>query len=78
MAFTTTLLEKYREEDNVVTKVQYDFTGEVNQTITVSVYHFRPTDAQHVIDNIYSRGQSEESRLIAQKNIDNILPDIIL
>lgn len=78
MAFTTTLLEKYREEDNIVTKVQYDFTGEVNQTLIVSVYHFRPTDAQHVIDNIYSRGQSEESRLIAQKNIDNILPDIIL
>lgn len=78
MAFTTTLLEKYREEDNVVTKVQYDFTGEVNQTLIVSVYHFRPIDAQHVIDNIYSRGQSEESRLIAQKNIDNILPEIIL
>lgn len=78
MAFTATLLEKHREEDNVVTKVQYEFTGEINETIIVDIYHFRPTDAQHVIDNIYGRGQSEESKLIAQKNIDNILPDIIL
>jgi hypothetical protein len=78
MAFTTTLLEKYREEDNVITKVQYDFTGEVNETLEVVIYHFRPTDAQHVIDNIYGRGQSEESKLITQKNIDTFLPDITL
>ena len=78
MAFTTTLLEKYREEDNVITKVQYDFTGEVNETLEVVIYHFRPTDAQHVIDNIYGRGQSEELKLITQKNIDTFLPDIIL
>ena len=78
MAFTATLLEKYREEDNVITKVQYDFTGEVNETLVVTVYHFRPIDAQHVIDNIYGRGQSEESRLITQKNIDSFLSDINL
>jgi|LakMenEpi03Aug12_release.lakeMendotaPanAssembly.Ray.scaffolds.fasta_scaffold1626988_2 hypothetical protein len=78
MAFTTTLLEKYREEDNVITKVQYDFTGEVNESLEVIIYHFRPTDAQHVIDNIYGRGQSEELKLITQKNIDTFLPDIIL
>lgn len=78
MAFTATLLEKYREEDNVITKVQYDFTGEVNESLDVIIYHFRPTDAQHVIDNIYGRGQSEESKLITQKNIDTFLPDITL
>ena len=78
MAFTTTLLEKYREEDNVITKVRYDFTGEVNESLEVIIYHFRPTDAQHVIDNIYGRGQSEELKLITQKNIDSFLPDIIL
>jgi hypothetical protein len=78
MAFTATLLEKYREEDNVITKVQYDFTGEVNESLEVIIYHFRPTDAQHVIDNIYGRGQSEELKLITQKNIDTFLPDIIL
>jgi len=78
MAFTTTLLEKYREEDNVITKVRYDFTGEVNESLEVVIYHFRPTDAQHVIDNIYGRGQSEELKLITEKNIDTFLPDIIL
>lgn len=78
MAFTATLLEKYREEDNVITKVQYDFTGEVNESLEVIIYHFRPTDAQHVIDNIYGRGQSEELKLITEKNIDTFLPDIIL
>ena len=78
MAFTATLLEKYREEDNVITKVQYDFTGEINESLEVIIYHFRPTDAQHVIDNIYGRGQSEELKLITQKNIDTFLPDIIL
>ena len=78
MAFTAILLEKYREEDNVITKVQYDFTGEVTQTLVIIVYHFRPTDAQHVIDNIYGRGQSEELKLITQKNIDTFLPDITL
>ena len=78
MAFTAILLEKYREEDNVITKVQYDFTGEVNETLVVIVYHFRPTDAQHVIDNRYGRGQSEELKLITQKNIDNFLSDINL
>jgi hypothetical protein len=78
MAFTATLLEKYREEDNLINKVQYDFTGEVNETLEVVIYHFRPTDAQHVIDNIYGRGQSEELKLITQKNIDTFLPDITL
>ena len=66
MAFTATLLEKYREEDNVITKVLYDFTGEVNESLEVIIYHFRPTDAQHVIDNIYGRGQSEELKLITE------------
>jgi hypothetical protein len=76
MAFTVTLLEKYRDSDNLVTKVQYDFTGEVTDTIIVTVNHFRPTDEQHVINNINDRGLSEESKLIAQKIIDDLLPNI--
>lgn len=78
MSFTSTILEKYREDDNLVTKIQYDFSGEVNTSTVVLVYHFRPTDEQHVIDNIYGRGQSEEIKLIAQKTIDEILPNINL
>ena len=78
MAFTSTILEKYREEDTLVTKVQYDFTGDITDTVTVMVYHFRPSDEQHVIDNIYGRGLSEELKLIAQKTIDEILPNINL
>lgn len=76
MSFISTLLEKYREDDYLVTKVQYDFSGEVNTSLTVIVHHFRPTDEQQVIDNIYGRGQSEEIKLIAQKTIDEILPNI--
>ena len=76
MAFTVTLLEKYRDNDNLVTKVQYDFTGEITDTIVVMVNHFRPTDEQHVINNINDRGLSEESKLISQKIIDDLLPNI--
>jgi hypothetical protein len=76
MGFTTTLLEKYRDDDTLVTKVQYDFYGDVTGTTIVNVRHFRPSGEQHVLDNINDRGLTEESRLIAQKAIDDLLPNI--
>jgi hypothetical protein len=76
MATQITLLEKYRMEDHLVTKVQYDFTDEVTSSIVVEIYHFRPTSEVQVEQNIINRGESEKSKLISQQIIDQILPNI--
>lgn len=67
------ILEKYRLDDNLVTKVEYTFTGDLTGGVTVEIFHFRPSSEADVTQNIFDRGESEKIRLIAQQKIDEIL-----
>ena len=76
MATQITILDKFRYEDNLVTQVQYDFDVEINDSIIVSIYHFRPKSELEVEQNIINRGESEKAKIMAQNLIDQILPNI--
>ena len=78
MATQITILDKFRYEDNLVTQVQYEFDGEVDDVVVVNIYHFRPKSESEVTQNIINRGESEKSKIIAEKLIDQILPNINL
>jgi hypothetical protein len=78
MATQITILDKFRYEDNLVTQVQYEFDGEIDDTIIVTIYHFRPKSEAEVEQNIINRGESEKSKIIAQNLIDQILPNVNL
>jgi hypothetical protein len=76
MATQITILDKFRYEDNLVTQVQYDFDAEINDSIVVNIYHFRPKTELEVEQNIIKRGESEKAKIMAQNLIDQILPNI--
>jgi hypothetical protein len=76
MAIQAELLEKYRENEHLVTKVKFDFTEEVTGTVIVNIYHYRPTTKAQVKQNVIQRGLTEQSILLAQKSIDELLPNI--
>jgi hypothetical protein len=71
-----TLLNKFREGDHLVTTVKFEYIGDLNDEIVIDIYHFRPGTEEEVINGINNRAMSERDRLVSQKRIDEILPNI--
>ena len=71
-----TILRSYATEDApdmLITEVRYDYTGDIEESITIEVYHFQPQDEEQVTLGINNRGESEKAKLIAKKRIADML-----
>ena len=73
---TSTILTKERIDDTLFTAVRYDFTEEVEGTVTVNIPHFRPQSEEDINNSIVNRGLSERDKLIAINLIELILPNL--
>ena len=71
-----TILKSFATEENpdiLITEVRYDYTGDLEESITVEIYHYHPLDEEQVMISISNRGESEKTRLVAIKRVADIL-----
>lgn len=73
---TYTLDNKYAEGDHLITTITIEFTGDINENVTTSVYHFRPETIEQVYQNIENRIITERDRIIARNNIERLISEL--
>ena len=78
MAITTqtTIIRSYNVEDTLITEVRYDYAGDLEDSVTVEIYHYRPETQEDVDMGIFNRGESEKARLLSLKRIEQILNNL--
>lgn len=70
---TYTIVNKYIEGDALVTDISIEFTGDINETVVTSVYHFQPQSVEEVEANIENRIVTEENKIIGRQKIQEII-----
>ena len=70
---TYTIIEKRREEDILATDITIQFTGDITEEVTTTVYHFRPETVEEVELNIENRIVTEKDKLFAKQKIDDLI-----
>ena len=70
---TYVITDKRREEDLLATDVVIQFTGDINQEVVTTVYHFRPETVEEVENNIENRIVTERDKIIAKQKIDELI-----
>lgn len=70
---TYTILDKYIEGDALVTNVTVQFSGDITEEITVSIYHFQPQSVEEVESNIENRITTEQSKIEARGVMQQII-----
>ena len=70
---TYVITDKRREEDLLATDVIIQFTGDINQEVVTTVYHFRPETVEEVEYNIENRIVTERDKIIAKQKIDELI-----
>ena len=70
---TYTIIDKRREEDILATDITIQFTGDITEEVTTTVYHFRPETVEEVELNIESRIVTEKDKLFAKQKIDDLI-----
>lgn len=73
---TYTIIDKRIEGDNLATDISIQFSGDFNEEVITSIYHFRPQSVEEVENNIEMRIASELERLQARETIQNILDQL--
>lgn len=67
---------KFLDNDYLITNITIQFTGDVNEEVKTSVYHFRPETVQDVEQNIQNRIVSELDKIIARNNIERLINEL--
>lgn len=70
---TYTIIDKRREEDVLATDITIQFTGDITEEVTTTVYHFRPETLEEVELNIENRIVTEKDKLFAKQKIDDLI-----
>lgn len=70
---TYTIIDKRREEDLLATDITIQFTGDVVEEVTTTVYHFRPETVEEVELNIENRIITEKDKLLAKQKIEDLI-----
>ena len=70
---TYTIIDKRREEDVLATDIAIQFTGDITEEVTTTVYHFRPETVEEVELNIENRIVTEKDKLFAKQKIDDLI-----
>lgn len=70
---TYTIIGKQIEGDALVTDISIEFTGDINETVVTSVYHFQPQSVEEVEANIENRIVTEENKIVGRQKIQEII-----
>jgi hypothetical protein len=73
---TYTILNKYIEGDTLVTDTEIQFSGDVNETVNVPIYHFQPQSVEEVEANIENRIVTELDKIIARNVMEQIITEL--
>ena len=70
---TYTILDKRIEGDTIATDISIQFSGDYNEEVLTSIYHFRPQTVEEIESNIEIRIATELERLQVKETMQNIL-----
>ncbi len=70
---TYVITDKRREEDLLATDITIQFTGDIVEEVTTTVFHFRPETVEEVELNIENRIVTEKDKLLAKQKIDDLI-----
>jgi hypothetical protein len=73
---TYTIVNKYIEGDALVTDTEIQFSGDVNETVNVPIYHFQPQSVEEVEVNIENRIITELNKIIARNVMQQIITEL--
>lgn len=73
---TYTILDKRIEGDALVTDVTIEYSGDITETVTTSIYHFQPQSVEEVEANIENRIVTELNKIQARNIMENIIDQL--
>jgi hypothetical protein len=73
---TYVINDKRVEEDLLVTDITIQFTGDITEEVSTSVYHFRPQTVEEVEANIENRIVTEKDKVLARQKIEQIITQL--
>ncbi|NBP01605.1 MAG: hypothetical protein EBU90_16020 [Proteobacteria bacterium] len=76
ITWTYEIINKSREDDHLITEIDLQFDGDIQDKVILSVYHFRPQTKNDVLAGIENRIITEKDRLVGYKTIDKIISEL--
>ena len=73
---TYVITDKRREEDLLATDITIQFTGDIVEEVSTTVYHFRPETVEEVEMNIENRIDTEKDKALAKQKIDEMITEL--
>jgi hypothetical protein len=70
---TYVIIDKRIEEDLLATDITIQFTGDITEEVSTTVYHFRPETVEEVEMNIENRIITEREKILAKEKIEEII-----
>ena len=73
---TYVITDKRMEEDLLATDITIQFTGDITEEVSTTVYHFRPETVEEVETNIENRIVTEKDKIFAKQKIEEIISQL--
>lgn len=73
---TYVITDKRIEEDLLATDITIQFTGDITEEVSTTVYHFRPETVEEVENSIENRIVTEKDKILAKQKIEQILSQL--
>jgi hypothetical protein len=73
---TYTIINKFIQDDTLVTDVTIQFAGDLTNEVTVSIYHFRPETVEEIEASIENRIVTEKDKILAQQVMQELLNEL--
>jgi signal recognition particle GTPase len=73
---TYVINDKRIEEDLLITDITIQFTGDITEEVSTSVYHFQPQTVEEVEASIENRIVTEKDKLLARQKIEQIITEL--
>ena len=73
---TYVINDKRIEEDLLATDITIQFTGDITEEVSTTVYHFRPETVEEVEANIENRIVTEKDKIFAKQKIEQIISQL--
>ncbi len=73
---TYVIIDKRMEEDLLATDITIQFTGDITEEVSTTVYHFRPETVEEVEMNIENRIITEREKVLAKQKIEEIITQL--
>jgi hypothetical protein len=71
--YTHTIIDKRIEGDTLVTDISIQFSGDFNEEVLTTIYHFRPQTIEEIESNIEIRINTELQKLQARDTMQDLI-----